>query len=106
MITRIKARNYRCFSDLNLDLGHYHILAGANGSGKTTLLDIPAIFADLLYARTVGAAFLEAGPGQIIPRVRHPRELIHQLRGNRFSLGTEVRLPEHVMQSLAGSTSE
>jgi len=58
MITKIKAKNYRCFSDLDLELGNYHILAGANGSGKTTLLDIPAVFADLLYARTVGAAFL------------------------------------------------
>ena len=106
MITRIKAKNYRCFSDLDLELGNYHILAGANGSGKTTLLDIPAVFADLLYARTVGAAFLETGPGQMTPRARHPRELIHQLRGNAFSLGTEVRLPESVTQTLAGSTSE
>jgi len=105
MITRIRAKNYRCFSDLDLGLGNYHILAGANGSGKTTLLDIPAVFADLLYARTVGAAFLETGPGQMTPRARHPRELVHHLRGNCFSLGTEVRLPDPVIQLLAGSTS-
>ncbi len=100
MITRIEAHNYRCFSTLNSELGNYHILAGANGSGKTTLLDIPAIFADLLYARTVGAVFLETGPGQQTARARQPRELIHQLHGNFFTLAVEARLPEYVVKAL------
>lgn len=104
MITRIEAHNYRCFSKLSSELGNYHILAGTNGSGKTTLLDIPTIFADLLHARTVSAVFLETGPGQQTPRARQPRELIHQLRGNSFTLAIEARLPEHVIKSLAEHT--
>lgn len=40
MITRIEAKQYRCFKSVNQELGPFHVLVGPNGSGKSTFLDI------------------------------------------------------------------
>jgi predicted ATPase len=40
MITRIEAKQYRCFRSVNQELGPFHVLVGPNGSGKSTFLDI------------------------------------------------------------------
>jgi energy-coupling factor transporter ATP-binding protein EcfA2 len=107
VITRVEAYRYRCFDQMGLDLGNYNVLAGPNGSGKTTLLDIPVLIGDLLRDRVCSTAFLRAQPSRgNTPRAHTLTELIHQERGDEFTLVLEVRLPAHVVRALLESSSE
>lgn len=98
MITRIEAHNYRCFAQLAVDLGGYHVLAGANGSGKTTLLEIPPLLGDLLRAQRVADAFLRPTVPGDVARAGSVDELVHRGRGNDIVFAVEARLPVDVAE--------
>ncbi len=99
MISKIEAFRYRCFDHLDIEMGHYHVLAGANGSGKSTLLDIPLLLGDMLV-RGVVPAFLEAPLLGGNARSQSLQELVHYGRGDYFGFAIEATLPENVAREL------
>ncbi|GAA1255366.1 ATP-binding protein [Sphaerisporangium rubeum] len=101
MITRIEAYGYRCFQTLGVDLGRYHVFAGANGAGKTTLLDIPALLGDMLDRRRVVSAFLERQEHGRAPRASTPVELLHKGEGDSIGFAVEARLDDDLSEVLA-----
>lgn len=105
MITRLEATRYRCFDQLNLDLGPLGVIVGSNGSGKTTLLDIPVLLGDLLKARNIGSAFLNPIQ-QRGPRATSFTELVHLGLGDSFILAVEAKLPERVVRDLLEGASD
>jgi hypothetical protein len=102
MITRIEAYGYRCFRALSVDLGRFHVLAGANGAGKTTLLDIPVLLGDLLGRQRAADAFLRRQDSRLAPRAHTLTELVHQGQGDSFAFSLEARLPHHIVDVMAG----
>ncbi len=100
MISRIEAYRYRCFQQLNLELGQHHVFAGSNGTGKTTLLDIPALLGDMISVTDINDAFFTAVNGRERARAEYAQELVHQLRGDYFMLAIEVDLPESIKEEL------
>lgn len=106
MITRIEAYAYRCFAQLSVDLGHFHVLAGANGAGKTTLLDIPVLLGDLLAQQRVADAFLRPQEGwRGVPRAHTPAELVHQGRGDSVMFSVEAALPADIVNTMANRSA-
>lgn len=105
MITRIEATRYRCFDQLDVELGDFRVLVGANGSGKTTLLDVPVLLGDLLRERAVSAAFTAPRDGRA-PRASALRELIFQGQGDFFILAVEAQLPAEIARNLLEGMSE
>ncbi|MEZ4226975.1 MAG: AAA family ATPase [Polyangiaceae bacterium] len=99
MITRIEATNYRCFEQLDVDLGRFGVVVGANGSGKTTLLDIPVLLGDLIEAANISMAFLNASQPRGA-RAGSLLELVHKERGDWFIFAVEAQLPERVVRDL------
>ncbi|EOW9331858.1 TPA: AAA family ATPase [Vibrio cholerae] len=94
MITRIEAYRYRCFNKLDIELDNLHVFAGSNGSGKTTLLDIPALIGDILTVSDINDAFFKPMNGRERARADSPRELVHKLKGDNFTLVLEAEIPE------------
>ena len=94
MITRIEAYRYRCFNKLDLELDNLHVFAGSNGSGKTTLLDIPALIGDILMVSDINDAFFKPMNGRERSRADSPKELVHKLKGDNFTLVLEAEIPE------------
>ena len=45
MLTKLRARNFKCFEEVEIDLGNPVVLIGPNNSGKTTLLQALALWA-------------------------------------------------------------
>jgi len=101
MITRIEAYGYRCFDRLSIDLGRYHVLAGANGAGKTTLLDILPLLGDLLRQSRVAGAFLERRRDDAPRRAHTLTELVHKRRGDSIAFAVEARLPDSIVETFA-----
>ena len=95
MISRIQAFKYRCFEQLDIKVGDYHILAGANGTGKSTLLDIPLLLGEIL-SRGLIPAFLESPAIGESPRAQSLQELVHYRRGEYFGFAIEANLPEEI----------
>ncbi|MGH3282410.1 MAG: methylation-associated defense system AAA family ATPase MAD3 [Trebonia sp.] len=104
MITRIEAYNYRCFPALSVELGRYHVLAGANGAGKTTFLDIPVFVGDMIRARRVLTAVLGRQENRRAARAAALTDLLHKGGGDAISLAIEARLPAEV-DAVLGDTS-
>lgn len=104
MITRIEAHNYRCFPELSVSLGRYHVLAGANGAGKTTFLDIPVFIGDMIRARRVVTAVLGRQEARRAARASALTDLLHKGVGDAISFALEARLPADVEAAL-GETS-
>lgn len=94
MITRIEAYRYRCFNKLDLAFDNLHVFAGSNGSGKTTLLDIPALIGDILMVSDINDAFFKPMNGRERSRADSPRQLVHKLKGDNFTLVLEAEIPE------------
>ena len=44
MLTKLRARNFKCFEEVEIDLGNPVVLIGPNNSGKTTLLQALALW--------------------------------------------------------------
>lgn len=105
MITRIEAHNYRCFPALSVDLGRYHVLAGANGAGKTTLLDIPMFVGELIRRRGIVAALLDQQDNGRAPRASTLTDLLHKGQGDAVAFAFEARLPSFIAAVL-GETSQ
>lgn len=104
MITRIEAHGYRCFPKLAIDLGRYHVLAGANGAGKTTLLDIPVFVGDMLRQAGIIRAVLERQDTGRSPRASALTDLLYKGQGDAFAFAFEARLPPSVTQVLGESS--
>lgn len=105
MITRLEAYNYRCFQNLSVDLGTFHVLAGANGSGKTTLLDIPILIGDMLRARRgIAEAFLWREDGRQA-RASGLNELLTCGTGDDITFVVEARLPGDIEGKLAETSA-
>ncbi|HEX6075050.1 MAG TPA: AAA family ATPase [Micromonosporaceae bacterium] len=101
MITRIEAYSYRCFPRLSIDLGRFHVLAGANGAGKTTMLDIPVLLGELLAQQRVADAFLRPQGWRTVPRAHTLTELVHQGRGDSLGFSVEAALPADIVNIMA-----
>lgn len=105
MISRIGARQYRCFEQLDIALPACAVLAGANGTGKSTLLDIPVYLGDIVghgvFQATLGT--LRSGAR---PRAQLPRELFYRGRGEDLSLLIEATLPPTLAEDLARIASK
>ena len=43
MLTRLKARNFKLFEEIDLELGRQVVLVGPNNAGKTTALQTLAL---------------------------------------------------------------
>ncbi|MEO1433801.1 MAG: AAA family ATPase [Cyanobacteria bacterium J06633_8] len=99
MISRIQAFKYRCFEQLDIKVGDYHVLAGANGTGKSTLLDIPLLLGEIL-SRGLIPAFLESPAIGGSPRAQSLQELVHYKRGEYFGFAIEANLPEEIIHNL------
>jgi len=104
MITRIEAYGYRCFERLSIDLGRYHVLAGANGAGKTTLLDILPLLGDLLQQSRVAGAFLERRRDDAPRRAHTLTELVHKRRGDSIAFAVEARLPDSIVETFTDTS--
>ena len=105
MITRIEAYAYRCFPTLSVDLGPFHLLAGANGAGKTTLLDIPVLLGDLIGQQRVADAFLRPQDSRSTPRAHTLTELVHRERGKSIMFTIEAGLPADIVNTMAGRSA-
>jgi AAA domain, putative AbiEii toxin, Type IV TA system len=105
LITRIEAYAYRCFPKLSVDLGRFHVLAGANGAGKTTLLDIPVLLGDLIGQQRVADTFLRPQDSRSAPRAHTLTELVHRERGESIMFAVEARLPAEVANTTAGHSA-
>ncbi len=105
MITRIEATGYRCFDQLDVDLGHFGVIIGANGAGKTTLLDIPILLGDLIEADNISTAFLRSTQPRG-SRAGSLVELVHKERADWFIFAVEARLPERVVRDLLEGTTD
>jgi hypothetical protein len=104
VITRLEAHNYRCFSQLSVDLDRYHVLAGANGAGKTTLLDIPVFIGDMIKARRLVTAVLGRQEGRRAARASALTDLLHKGHGDTISFTLEAKLPSDVAAVLSESS--
>jgi len=99
MIARIEVTNYRCFPQLDVDLGSLGVLIGPNGAGKSTLLDVPVLLGDLLGTDNISTAFLKAVQPRG-PRAGSLAELIHKEQGDWFIFSLEAKLPDRVVRDL------
>lgn len=104
MITRIEAYKYRCFPALSVELGRYHVLAGANGAGKTTFLDIPVFIGDMIRAWRVLTAVLGRQENRRAARAAALTDLLYKGEGDEISLAVEAKLPAEV-EIVLGETS-
>src|ERR1700693_2284585 len=84
MITRIEAKQYRCFKSVNQELGPFHVLVGPNGSGKSTFLDVIRFL----------SAFMSSGLEKAIEeRTANFHDLVWRREGNCFELAIEANAP-------------
>lgn len=100
MITRIEAYNYRCFRQVDADMGGFRVLTGTNGAGKSTLLDIPLLLADIVRTSDVEGAFFGTPGERGLPRAFSPDELVWRREGQFFGLVIECALPDQWSQAL------
>ena len=77
-----------------IDKNELRVVIGPNGAGKTTLLDIPALLGDILMVTDINDAFFAPMSGRDRARADNPKELIHMLKGDNFTLVIEAEIPE------------
>ena len=86
-LRRIRATNFRCLRNVDVELDEFHVLVGANGSGKTALFDA------LLF---VGDTMRTGLDSAIDRRTSNFRDLVwgRPDRKLRFALELELDLPK------------
>jgi len=47
-IKTIKARNYKSFKDIEINLSNFNVIIGSNSSGKSNFLSILQFFRDII----------------------------------------------------------
>lgn len=99
MISRIEAFKYRCFDQLDIQVGQYNVLIGLNGTGKSTLLDIPVLLGEMLSKGLV-PAFLESPSIAGSPRASRLQDLVYKQQGENFGFAIEANLPQEVISKL------
>ena len=85
---RIRAVNYRCLRNVDVELNEFNVLVGANGSGKSALFDALLFVGDMVRTGLDSA---------IDRRVNDLRDLVwgRPERESRFALELELDLPEN-----------
>ena len=85
---RIRAVNYRCLRNVDVELNEFNVLVGANGSGKSALFDALLFVGDMVRTGLDSA---------IDRRVNDLRDLVwgRPEREPRFALELELDLPEN-----------
>lgn len=82
MITRVEAREYRCFRSVSQDVGPFEVLVGPNGSGKSVFLDIVSFL----------STFMSSGLVQAVEdRSLNFHDLVWRRQGSCFELAIEAR---------------
>lgn len=61
MITRIKAKNFKCFKNLDAEIRPLTILCGLNGSGKSSLSQIVTCIQQCVLNNSDGRSFVKLG---------------------------------------------
>ncbi|HIJ06714.1 MAG: Putative ATPase [Methanomicrobiales archaeon 53_19] len=73
-IKQVSCRNFKSFSDLNVDLDEYNILIGTNAAGKTNFIRIFRFFRDIARHGLGNAISLQGG-AEYIRNVRIPADV-------------------------------
>jgi predicted ATPase len=68
-IRRIKAKNFKCFEDLDIKLDDFNILIGANATGKTNFVQVLRFLRDIIYHDLDNAISLQGG-GEYIRNIK------------------------------------
>src|SRR5277367_6627046 len=84
MITRIEAKQFRCFQSVGQDLGKFQVLVGPNGSGKSVFLDVLAF---------LSAFFADGLEAAVEQRTDNFHDLVWGREGSCFELAIDARQP-------------
>ena len=95
-LRRIRAVNYRCLRDVDLELDEFHVLVGANGSGKSTLFDALLFVRDSLLLGLDTAAERRTGDFRDLVWGRPDRDLA-------FELAFELDVPNAIRDRIPKS---
>ena len=92
-LRRIRAVNFRCLRDVDVELDEFHVLVGANGSGKSALFDALLFVGDSLLLG------LDSATGQ---RTGDFRDLVwgRPDRGLSFELMFELDIPKTIRNEI------
>ena len=95
-IRRVRAFNYRCLRDVDVELDQFHVLVGANGSGKSALFDA------LLFARDLLSLGLDSAVDR---RADDFRDLVwgRPNDGLEFELAFELDVPAEIAEDMPKS---
>lgn len=95
-IRRVRAINYRCLRDVDVELDQFHVLVGANGSGKSALFDA------LLFARDLLSWGLDSAVDR---RADDFRDLVwgRPNDGLEFELAFELDVPAEIAEDMPKS---
>ena len=95
-LRRIRAVNYRCLRDVDVELDGFRVLVGANGSGKSALFDALLFVRDSLLLGLDGATDLRTGDFRDLVWGRPDRDLA-------FELAFEVDVPSILREQIPRS---
>ena len=92
-LRRIRAVNFRCLRDVDVELDEFHVLVGANGSGKSALFDALLFVGDSLLLGLDRAADLRTGDFRDLVWGRPDSEL-------SFELMFELDVPKAIREEI------
>lgn len=95
-LRRIRAVNYRCLRDVDVELDEFHVLVGANGSGKSALFDALLFVRDSLLLGLDTAAEKRTGDFRDLVWGRPDRDLA-------FDLAFEIDVPNTLRDEIPRS---
>src|ERR1700691_2478273 len=84
MITRVEAKQYRCFQSVRQDVSPLQVLVGPNGSGKSVFLDVISFL----------STFMSSGLYKAVEdRSLNFHDLVWRRDGSCFELAIEASAP-------------
>ena len=95
-LRRIRAVNYRCLRNVEVELDEFHVLVGANGSGKSALFDALLFVRDSLLLGLGEAAELRTSDFRDLVWGRPDRDLAFELM---FELDVPTAIREEIPRS-------